>query len=310
MGFAVPANTVARGRAAARAAAQTIERPYLGLTSAAVPAGVEVSPGDRRAGRRTQAGLRSGDRVVEHRRRRGVRARRRDRRARRPRARRLGRDRGRARRRSRAASTSSWARAREAVWRDHELQSPPPAPGPAGHAARSRSPTARLRPPARARRLPRSPARALLPSVAPRRPRWRRHVPYALYALALAGLALALARPEITVAVPGRAGVDRARHGHVGIDAGHRRRRRRGSSPRATPALELPRRRSRARCRVGAVIFNHTIRSIEPPTSDRDAVRQRLERLRPRGSIALRQPRESAPPRSSGSSRAKRARSG
>src|ERR671910_3272807 len=42
----------------------------------------------------------------------------------------------------------------------------------------------------------------LLPSVAPRRPGWRRHVPYALYALALAGLAVALAPPGITVAVP------------------------------------------------------------------------------------------------------------
>ena len=42
----------------------------------------------------------------------------------------------------------------------------------------------------------------LLPSVAPRGPGVRRHLPLALYGLALAAVAIALARPEATVAVP------------------------------------------------------------------------------------------------------------
>ncbi|HET6448811.1 MAG TPA: VWA domain-containing protein [Conexibacter sp.] len=42
----------------------------------------------------------------------------------------------------------------------------------------------------------------LMASVAPRRPRWRRHLPMFAFALALALLVLAAARPQRTVAVP------------------------------------------------------------------------------------------------------------
>lgn len=42
----------------------------------------------------------------------------------------------------------------------------------------------------------------LLPSVAPHRPRWRRHLPMLAFALALALLVLAAARPQHTVSVP------------------------------------------------------------------------------------------------------------
>jgi Ca-activated chloride channel family protein len=43
---------------------------------------------------------------------------------------------------------------------------------------------------------------AMVPSVAPRSPRWRRHLPMLAFALALALLVLAAARPQRTVAVP------------------------------------------------------------------------------------------------------------
>ena len=45
-------------------------------------------------------------------------------------------------------------------------------------------------------------APALSPSVAPRRPRWRRHVPMLLFAIALAVLIVAAARPQRSVAEP------------------------------------------------------------------------------------------------------------
>ena len=124
----------------------------------------------------------------------------------------------------------------------------------------------------------------VLPSVAPRRPGWRRHAPYALYALSLAGLALAVARPEITVAVPD----ERASIVLVTDTSG---------SMQATDVA--PSRLVAARdaglsflddvpseVRVGGVVFNHAIRSMEPPSRDRATVREQLERLRPRGGTA------------------------
>jgi putative serine protease PepD len=62
VGFAVPSNTV-QDVVPRLARGQTIERPYLGLTSAAGPGGVavaEVTPG----GPAARAGVRAGDRVV------------------------------------------------------------------------------------------------------------------------------------------------------------------------------------------------------------------------------------------------------
>jgi Ca-activated chloride channel family protein len=43
---------------------------------------------------------------------------------------------------------------------------------------------------------------ALTASVVPRRPRWRRHVPMLVFALAIAALIAAAARPQRSVAVP------------------------------------------------------------------------------------------------------------
>jgi Ca-activated chloride channel homolog len=125
---------------------------------------------------------------------------------------------------------------------------------------------------------------ALLDSVAPQRPGWRRHVPYALYALAVAGLALALARPEITVAVPDeRASILLVTDTSGSMEATD------VPPSRLVAAREaglefldgVPR-----QVRVGAVVFNHTVQSIEPPATDRAPVRQALERLRPSGGTA------------------------
>ena len=124
----------------------------------------------------------------------------------------------------------------------------------------------------------------VLPSLAPRRPGWRRHAPYGLYALALAVLALAVARPEITVAVPD----ERASIVLVTDTSG---------SMQATdvpPSRLVAARESGlefldgvpSEVRVGAVVFNHEIRTLEPPSRDRGAVRNALERVRPSGGTA------------------------
>jgi uncharacterized protein (DUF58 family) len=51
--------------------------------------------------------------------------------------------------------------------------------------------------------------------------------------------------------------------------------------------------------RVGAVVFNHTVRAIESPTTQREPVRRALERPGPRGGTATRSTRAGRRPRSS-----------
>lgn len=59
---------------------------------------------------------------------------------------------------------------------------------------------------ARGRRAARLAAEGLVPTVAPRRARWRRHVPFVLVAAALALVCVGLARPTVSLAVPVREG--------------------------------------------------------------------------------------------------------
>jgi Ca-activated chloride channel family protein len=126
---------------------------------------------------------------------------------------------------------------------------------------------------------------ALLPAVAPRRPRWRRHVPVAFYALALAALVVALARPQVTVAVP----VDQARVILVIDQSGSM------AATDVVPSRMAATRKAASqfldrvpsRVQVGAIVFNKTPRVIQAPTRDRDAVRQALAAVSPVGSTAV-----------------------
>ena len=103
----------------------------------------------------------------------------------------------------------------------------------------------------------------LLPSVAPRAPGFRRHLPLLLYATALAAVAVALARPEATVAVPEeRAAVVLATDISGSMQARDVRPSRMAAVRRA--ALDFLDRAPRE-LRVGAVAFNHSVRSIEAP---------------------------------------------
>jgi Ca-activated chloride channel homolog len=115
-------------------------------------------------------------------------------------------------------------------------------------------------------------------------PLWRRHVPAGVVALALVALALALARPHATVAVP----VERASVVLV-TDAS-----------RSMLATDVePSRMDAARgaaeafldgvpeeLRVGAVAFSTTPRSVVAPSHDREAVRAHLASLEADGGTA------------------------
>ena len=125
---------------------------------------------------------------------------------------------------------------------------------------------------------------ALLASVAPHTPGWRRHAPFAAYALALAVLIVALAKPQATVAVP----VERA---SIMLTTDY------SGSMQATDVA--PNRLFAARAaadrfltevppavRVGLVAFNHAARLAEAPTTDRAAVRAAVDALKASGGTA------------------------
>ena len=59
---------------------------------------------------------------------------------------------------------------------------------------------------ARAERAARLASEGLVPTTAGRRGRWRRHVPFALFATAIALICFALARPTVSLALPERQG--------------------------------------------------------------------------------------------------------
>lgn len=124
----------------------------------------------------------------------------------------------------------------------------------------------------------------LLASVAPVRPGARRHLPLALYAGALAAIAVALARPEATVAVPEeRAAVVVATDVSGSMQARDVPPSRMAAVKRAALDLldEAP-----DKLRIGAVAFNHSVRSIEAPSPDREEVRSLFKGLEPSGGTA------------------------
>jgi Ca-activated chloride channel family protein len=136
----------------------------------------------------------------------------------------------------------------------------------------------------RARRAAAFASPALLGSVAPRRPGWRRHVPVALYAAALSALLVALARPQATVAVE----VEQAQIVLVTDVSGSMQAR--DVAPSRLAAAKAAGRRLLdevpERVRVGLVAFNGTARVLSAPTTDRDRLRRAVDGLRESGGTA------------------------
>jgi Ca-activated chloride channel family protein len=132
----------------------------------------------------------------------------------------------------------------------------------------------------RRRRYPvRFTAVSTLAAIASEEPRWRRHVPFTLFALALGALTLSLARPQRTVAVP----VERASVVLV-TDVS------RSMSATDVSPTRLEAARQAAlnfldkvpdELRIGLVSFSDVAQTLQTPTTDRDAVSGALSTLQP-----------------------------
>ncbi|HEV2873782.1 MAG TPA: VWA domain-containing protein [Thermoleophilaceae bacterium] len=125
---------------------------------------------------------------------------------------------------------------------------------------------------------------ALMPSVAPAGPGFRRHLPLLFYVVALAAVAFAMARPEATVAVPEeRAAVVLTTDVSGSMEARDVRPSRMTAVRRA--ALEFLE-DAPDELRIGAVAFNHAVRRVEPPRAERDDTRALIQDLSPSGGTA------------------------
>jgi len=126
---------------------------------------------------------------------------------------------------------------------------------------------------------------ALTASVAPNRPRWRRHVPMLAFVLALAVLIAAAARPERTVAVT----VDNASIMLANDTSGSMAAK--DVSPTRLAAAERAANRFLstvpASVRVGLIEFNTTVALLQSPTTDHASVRSALAQLRVTGGTAI-----------------------
>ena len=111
-------------------------------------------------------------------------------------------------------------------------------------------------------------------SVVPRRPGWRRHAPLALAGLAMAGLIVALARPQVVDAVPAEQAAIVLAMDHSGsMQATDVAPSRLVAAREAGEAFlgSVP-----AKVRVGGIVFDHRTEVVSDPTTDRAGLRAAL----------------------------------
>lgn len=128
-------------------------------------------------------------------------------------------------------------------------------------------------------------APALAPSVAPSSPRWRRHAPMLVFALALAVLIVAAARPQRVVAVPvNTASIILADDTSGSMAATDVSPSRLVAAQRASTAFltSVP-----ESVRVGLVEFNSKVTVLQSPTTDHALVRSALGQLKVTGGTAI-----------------------
>jgi Ca-activated chloride channel family protein len=124
----------------------------------------------------------------------------------------------------------------------------------------------------------------LQPSVAPRRPGWRRHAPLVALGLALAALIVAAARPQRTVAVPiERASIMLATDVSGSMTATDLQPNRLAAAKAAANRFltSVP-----PKVNVGVMAFNQTPNVLQNPTQDRSAARDAIARQAPGGGTA------------------------
>ena len=125
---------------------------------------------------------------------------------------------------------------------------------------------------------------ALHPSVAPLRPRWRRHAPLVVVTLALIVLVLAAAQPQRTVAVPiERASIVLTTDVSGSMTAVDVKPSRLVAAKRAARQFvgRVP-----ARVNVGLVAFNQKSRVLQSPTTDRGEINLAIDSMQPTGGTA------------------------
>jgi Ca-activated chloride channel family protein len=125
----------------------------------------------------------------------------------------------------------------------------------------------------------------LLANLVPRSPAWRRHVPPALYVLAMGALVVALARPSATVAVPREdATIILAMDVSGSMLATDVAPSRLDSAKQAASDFvdQLP-----PTFRIGLVTFSTAAQVAVPPTADRAEIHAALDALRAEGGTAL-----------------------
>ncbi|HZD74591.1 MAG TPA: VWA domain-containing protein [Actinomycetota bacterium] len=125
----------------------------------------------------------------------------------------------------------------------------------------------------------------LLANVVPRSPGWRRHLPPALYLLALTGLLLSLARPQAVTLVPKeQATVMLVMDTSGSMNATDVAPSRMIAAEQAANLFldELP-----DKFRVGVVAFSGTAQILTRPTTDRTAVQDSLASLHAEGPTAM-----------------------
>ena len=123
------------------------------------------------------------------------------------------------------------------------------------------------------------------PSVTPRRPRWRRHAPMLVFALAVGALIIAAARPQRSVAVPvNDAAVMLANDVSSSMAATDVSPSRLGAAEHAADRFlaDVP-----ASVRVGLMKFNQTPVLLQTPSTDHSLARDALTQLHADGHTAI-----------------------